>query len=282
MTRFGYSQSFLIISCLLLFSCSNAEIGNLPQPKSTPQQPLTQAKTILPSPDGKWSAYFFDSINFVRDYNLIAANFDDTIIWNVNQKTSGVESEFSPYRWSQDSRYLYFNVYTSLDGYVLYYQGTGLQRLDVRNGEVSEILPNSISDFSLSPRDDKLAYINHTENGIQLILRDMNTNKEKSMPLGQYSNAGSILWSPNQDYLILGATIGDDWSNTSGYVELIEVATLTSKTIANAKIEGWLFDPLVWLNSHTILIRERSGDYFYLDILAEKLSPATSITRFPN
>ena len=270
MARFG---SFLLFTCLLLISCTNLETGYLTQPKPTPQFPITQAKTILPSPDGKWIAYFFDSTSFVRDYQLIATNFDDTIVWNVNQKTSGVESEFSPYRWSKDSKYLYFNIHVSSDGWYSFSQGVGLQRLDVTNGTVSEILPNVSVAFSLSPKEDKLAYINYAENGIQLILRDMNTNKEKSIFLGQYSNAGSIVWSPNQDYLVLATTIENDSSNISGYVKLIEVDKLTSKTIAEN--EDWFFDPLVWLNSHTILIRERGGYYFYLDTANGEVAPAT-------
>lgn len=280
MVRYRHGQSFLIFSCLLLFSCTNFEIGNLPKPKSTPQLPLTQATAILPSPDGKWMAYFFTPPNFVGDYNLIVTDFDDTVIWNINQKTTGTESEFSPYRWSQDSRYLYFNIHAWSSGGVSFSQSVGLQRLDVTNGNISEILPRITVDFSLSPKDDKLAYINYTENGIQLILRDMNTNKEKNVLLGEYSNAGSIVWSPNQDYLVFATIVEKDSPNISGYVELLDVETLTSKTIA--KNEDWFFDPLVWLNSHKILIRERGGDYFYLDIMTEELSPAPSLDRFPN
>src|SRR5688572_3752338 len=106
-----YKQPFLIIFCFLLLSCANLETRNLPQPKSTPQLPLNQAQTILSSSDGNWTAYFFSRDQTV-DYKLSVANFDDTIVWNINQKNdSSSDAWFTPYRWSQNSRYLYFNIY---------------------------------------------------------------------------------------------------------------------------------------------------------------------------
>jgi hypothetical protein len=134
-----YHKYILLVSFLFLLSCSGTGSGSLHQPESTPQVPLTRAETILPSPDGSWTAYFF-GYDF-DSFRLSVAKFDDTVIWNVNQKNGGGEASFTPYRWSQDSRYLYFNIHVTIDGYVPFYQGMGLQRLDVLNGQVSEILP---------------------------------------------------------------------------------------------------------------------------------------------
>src|SRR5688572_21818544 len=112
-------KSFLSILFCLLVSCSHIEKGNLPKTTPVPQLPLNQAATILPSPDGKWIAYFFGLYGHYNepyqsiDYKLSAANFDDTTIWNINQKNLSGESWFIPYRWSQDSRYLYFSISVS-------------------------------------------------------------------------------------------------------------------------------------------------------------------------
>lgn len=292
MKRHGYHKSFLLISFWFLFSCSSTEIGSLPQPKSTPQLPLTQAETILPSPDGSWTAYFFgyDLDNF----RLSVENFDDTVVWNVNQANFGSEASFTPYRWSQDSRYLYFNIHVAIDGYVPFYQGMGLQRLDVQNGKVSEILPSgdpitlssttiydwNLVQFSLSPTDDKLAYINRMDNGVQLVIRDMRTNTESNMFFDQYIDAGSIIWSPKQDYLVLAASGGTNWSNNLGFVELVEVDTLTPRTLAEN--ENRVLDPLTWTNRYTILLKERGGPYFYLETRTEQLSPAPDLITFSN
>jgi hypothetical protein len=289
MRQHSYHKSVLIFSFWLLSSCSNIGIGNLPQPISTLQAPLIQAETILPSPNGNWTAYFFGHDN--ENFKLTVANFDDSIIWNVNQTNVGGES-FTPYRWSQDSRYLYFNVYIEIDGYVPFYQGGGLQRLDVLNGTVSEILSSGyMSDptyhvyrwnfvpFSLSPDDEQLAYINNFDDETQLVIRDMKTGNEKSMFFKGYSNAGSISWSPQQNQLVLAITKGTNWENTLCSIELVEIDSLTSRTLIKDK--DWVFDPVIWLNSHTILMQERGGHYFYLDITTEKLSPASEIMRFP-
>ena len=291
MRRPGYCMSFLIISFWLLLSCSNTETGSSPGTTSTPQLPLHLAEAILPSPDGSWVAYFF-GYDF-ENFRLSAANFDDSIIWNVNQTNFGSEASFTPYRWSQDSRYLYFNIHVAIDGYVPFYQGAGLQRLDVLNGNVSEILPSGdlitldpthyrweFQAFSLSPKDDKLAYTNRMDNGVQLVIRDMKKSTESSIFFDQYIDTGSITWSPAQDYLVLAASRGTNWSNTLGFVELVEIDSLTSRTILENK--DWVFDPVAWTNNHTILLKERGGHYLYLDITTEKLSPAPDLITFSN
>lgn len=292
MSRHCYHNSFLAISFWLLVSCSNIEINSLPQPKSTPQLPLTQAESILPSPDGSWTAYFFGYD--LETFRLSVANFDDSIIWNVSQPNFGSEASFTPYRWSHDSRYLYFNIHVAIDGYVPFYQGMGLQRLDVLNGEVLEILPDgdpitlentTISDwnlvqFSLSPTDDKLAHISRMENGVQLVIRDIKANTESSIFFDQFIDAGSIVWSPKQDYLVLAAARGTNWSDALGFVELVEIDTLTTRTLV--KSEDRFFDPLAWTNNHTILLKERGGPYSYLDTITEKLSLAPDLITFPN
>jgi Tol biopolymer transport system component len=282
-----YHKSFLVVSFWLLVSCSNT--GNLPQQKTTPQLPLTQAHTVLPSPNGNWTAYFFGyDLETIR---LSVTNFDDTVTWNVNQPNFGSEASFTPYRWSQDGRYLYFNIYVAIDGYVPFYQGAGLQRLDVLNGTVSEVLSNGyLSDstyhiyiwnfvtFSLSPDDKLLAYINLLENGMQLVIRDMKTGNEKSTLFEGYSSAGSILWSPQQDQLVLAVTKGTNWSDTLCSIELVELDSLTSRTLVKDKDLDWVYDPVLWNNNHTILLKERGGPYLYLDITTGKLTPAPDLT----
>lgn len=290
MIRHCYPKSFLIISCWLLLSCSNTETGSLPGTAIVPQLPLNLAETILPSPNGEWMAYFW-GYEYVDYFRLSVANFDDTVIWNIKQTNFGSEAWFTPYRWSQDSRYLYFNIRVAIDGYVPFYQGAGLQRLDVLNGKVSEILPSGdlvtldhyrweFPTFSLSPKDDKLAYIKRTDKGVQLVIRDMTTSTESSMSFDQYVDAGSITWSPAQDYLVLAASRGTNWSNTLGFVELVQVDSLTSKTLV--KNEDWVFDPVLWTDNHTILLKERGGNYLYLDILTQELSPAPALRTFLN
>lgn len=288
-----FYKSFLVISLFFLASCSNIETKELPRTISTPQLPLNQAETILPSPDGKWVAYIFGLFGN-KDYKLSVVNFEDTIVWNINQTNFGTESWFIPYRWSQDSRYLYFNIYAAIDGYVPFYQGMGLQRLDVQNGQVSEILPSGypetletrtiynwdLAQFSLSPEDDKLAYINRMENGVQLVIRDMKTNKENSIFFDKYTHAGRILWSPKQDYLVLSASNGTNSSNTLNFFELIELDSMKTTTILRDINQALI--PLTWINHHTILVEEYGGPFYYLDLISKELSPTPPSFRFSN
>lgn len=285
-------KSFLSISFFLLVSCSNIETGNSLKASSTPQLPFNRAETILPSPDGKWTAYFFGLFQSI-DYKLSVANFEDTIVWNINQKHFDGESWFIPYRWSQDSRYLYFNIHVSFSGFVPFYQGAGLQRLDVLDGTVSDVLSSGyISNptyniyrwnfvpFTLSTDDKQLAYINNFDNEIQLVIRDMMTGNEKSLRLKGYSDAGSIIWSPQQDKLVIAVSKGTDWSNALSSIELIYIDSLTTKTLIKDK--DWIFDPIMWTNNHTVLLKERGGPYQYLDITTEKIIPAPDLITVPD
>lgn len=287
MTRLCYKQSFLIISCFILLSCAKLETNNSPQSKPTPQLPLNQAQSILVSPNGNWTAYFFSRDQTV-DYKLSAVNFDNTIIWNINQKNEAYsDAWFTPYRWSQDSRYLYFNIYATIDGNAPFYQGMGLQRLDTRNGQVTEILPSGYSEalgtviiqhwnlaqFSLSPSDNTLAYINKSENGVELIIRDMVTNREENIFFDKYSDAGNILWSPKQDYLLFN-------TDPIGFIELIQLDTLIAKSIPINTNYG--LELLEWLDNHSILVKDYGSGYFYLDILTSELNSVPSLLRFSN
>jgi len=269
-------------------SCSNIENGSLPNTTSTPQLPLNQAQTILPSPNGKWTAHFFPTLGSV--YKLSVSNFDDTITWNVSQSHFDAEAWFTPYRWSQDSRYLYFNIYVAIDGYVPFYQGAGLQRLDILDGTVSEVLSNGyISDptyhiynwnfvpFSLSPDDKQLAYINNFDDESQLVIRDMKTGNEKSLYFKGYSNAGSIVWSSQENQLVLAVTKGTNWSDTLCSIALVKLDSLTTSIIVEDKDLDWVYDPVLWINNHTILLKERGGPYLYLDMTTKKLSPAPDL-----
>ena len=119
------------------------------------------------------------------------------------------------------------------------------------------------------------------ENGVQLVVRDMKTNKENSIFFDKYKIAGRISWSPKQDYLVFAASNENYWSsNTSGFIELVELESLTTKSILRHMDQ--LIIPLMWLNNHTILVKEFGGRYFHLDIMSEELIPAPQSPKFPD
>lgn len=288
-----FYKSFLVISLSFLASCSNLN----QKITSTPQLPINEAGTILPSPDGKWVAYFFGLYgNYNEPYQgtehkLSVANFDDTIVWNVSQENlNGGESWFIPYRWSKDSRYLYFNISFSFSGYAPFYQGAGLQRLDVLTGTVSEVISSGFSpdehiyiwnlvSFTLSPDDKLLAYFTYFDDVNHLVIREMKTGNEKSLPLNEYEDAGSIVWSPQKDKLVFAAINGNT-SDALSYIELVEVGSLTSRTLV--KDRSWILEPIMWTDNHTILLKDRGGAYLFLDTITEELTPSPALIIVPN
>lgn len=238
-----------------------ASLTPLPASTNTPL-PLASAESTLVSPDKNWIAYFFG----LYDAQLAVTNNEKTIVWEVNEGDfEGYEAMFQPYRWSQNSQYLYFNAHLSIDGHVPFSDGMGLRRLDVSNGQVSEILPAhditngrwNIVNFSLSPNDKLLAYIDLIETEPQLIIRDLETGSESKLLLKEYTVAGSILWSPNQDRLVLALAKGTDWENTIFTIMEVNIATFQTTTIIQNHKPG--LDPVEWVTENEIKIQER-GD----------------------
>lgn len=202
------------------------------------------------------------------------------IVWEVNEGNfEGYEATFQPYRWSQDSQYLYFNTHLSIDGYVPFYDGMGLRRLDVSNGQVSEILPTgditngrwNIVNFSLSPNDKLLAYIDWIDNERQLIIRDLETGLESNLLLKGYTAAGSILWSPKQDRLVLALAKGTDWENTLFTVMDVNLDTLETTAIIEDNKLG--LDPVKWVSESEIKIQERgdSQNLIFVNLATKKI-----------
>ena len=262
---------------------STATATALPMATCTPL-PIDLAEASFISPDKKWTAYFFGYYRAQLD----VVNSDKTILWGIYEGNfEGDEAFFVPYRWSFDSKFLYFNTHVSIDGYVPFYDGMGLRRLDVSTGDILEILPSHyVSDgswrravFSLSEKEKKLAYVNNINGEALLVIREMETNNEISLALKGFSDAGSILWSPNQDQLVLGLSKGDNWEDTIFFIGTVDISSLTLSVHVQDSETG--IDPIKWVNNNEILIQERGESTLLLNLKSNDLQIMPTITPFP-
>ena len=64
-----------------------------------------------------------------------------------------------PFHWSNDGRYLFVTNDPAPDGCALFVNGSDLQRVDLSNGEVTQIVEPVGLWLSLSPDETKLAYL---------------------------------------------------------------------------------------------------------------------------
>jgi Tol biopolymer transport system component len=214
---------------------------------------------------------------------------DQTLAWETQAYFGGREASFSPYRWSLDGRTLYFTVNLDAQGYVPFNDGVGLQRLDLRTGEVEEILPAgdfsrsgccpNWSAFSLSPDGRRLAYITTNGRKLLLVLRNTATGGESRLWLAGYSSAGSMAWSPNGDWLAFAMASGNQWEDTLFTLTRVRVNDLTQRVLL--RDDPRFLDPVEWAGPNEIVVKERLGGYYLLNVLTQEIASAPPPTPAP-
>ena len=152
-------------------------------PAPTRAEYVPEPDFFEPSPDGQWVA---NSFGYYPPIKLQVARADGSVAWVVESDGEGwSEVILRPAHWSIDGRYLYFTLAPFVDGFVLYMDGSGLQRLDLENGQVTEVLAGEggLQSFSISPDSAQLAYTRSKEGFEWLILRDLATGEERQWKL---------------------------------------------------------------------------------------------------
>lgn len=248
--------------------------------------PIDTFEPTLISPDGKWTAYFAEFYNT----HIRVTNADETVFWEISEpELDGREVALKPFRWSHDNHYLYFTLWFSVDGYLpFFYNGAGIKRLDVTTGKISEILPReSFSDgpmkltaFAISPDDKQLAYITFVDEQLRLIIRNLTTHRERRLWLKGYLSAGNILWSSNQNQLVLALVTGDDWDSKRIGLAQVNVNGLSYTMLIQD--EERVLIPVAWIADNEMLLRERGGDVFFLfDLNTKQIQNGPTVTPFP-
>ena len=125
--------------------------------------------------------------------------------WNSEEHSS--ETGLKPIRWSTGEEYLYFSLYSRGDGPRGYFQsGESLQRLDLRTGNVSQVLsaspvPGHFYTFDFSPTGRQLAYT-ISKSPYTIYLVDMVFGDEMTISVeGDWSILGRFNWSPDGQWL---------------------------------------------------------------------------------
>ena len=239
------------------------------------------------SPSGQWSAFgvLSDPVtmdNGSEQYFTGIAVTDGTV-------TNRLAGEWRPYglgltlyqayRWSFNSRYLYYTNGVLPDGCAIFINGIDLYRYNLRSGETTKMLGPNVGYYpaeyiSLSPDETKLAYIYRKDDVLWIAKRLVNTDIEIKEPLigtGQNTQAGNILWSPDEYALVL--TIANqpctpDWTQTTLWVDTRrlgqELLIIDDTTFLS---------PTTWIDDSTIEVVNGDNEYFDLDIFPPYLNP---------
>jgi hypothetical protein len=209
------------------------------------------------SPDGQWVA----NACVDNDGNPYArvVRYGTSEEWVIPVALpDGVDGYIFPIHWSNDGRALYLTPHVTG-------QANGLLKLDLDSGAVTEILPFDVQaqgmySFSFSPDDNSLAYVYNAEPPLKLNILEMATNDLMEIPLDEtIANADTIVWSDDETELIFTGKIDKDfvlvWLNLADRSEKIFAAP--EKSVIEADH---------WVDSVTVLVKNRAGDYWLLDL----------------
>jgi hypothetical protein len=195
------------------------------------------------SPDGKWNVD--RTIAFPKSESTLGKHFIQLIIqsidgltrWTVIEKWEETSLGYTipePIGWSQDNKNFYFTNRPVVEGCNAISPNSGdLKRVDIKTGDVTEVLPNTTSWMSLSRDHSKLAYIR--ENCLHI--RNLNSGEEKiiSIDPGAAFEAGYIVWAPNNEMIALTLAIHPCTGNYPGtgiYSKTTSIITIDTSTMA--------------------------------------------------
>jgi hypothetical protein len=252
-------------------SAATQELTGAPSPNAsavttpTPAELVREPDFFERSPDGRWTASSFDYYPPIR---MQVGRADGSAAWQVESDGEGwPEVILRPVHWSIDGRYLYFTLAPFVDGFVLYVSGSGLERLDLSDGRVAEVLAGKrqLQSFSVSPDSSRLAYIRSDEVTEWLVVRDLGDETELEWGLAdQPVQAGKITWSPDASELVLLVTQGFSMEEALTDLMLVNLPTHAQKTVLRGDPRSFYL--IRWLDGRTLYLEDRTVTGWSLDL----------------
>ena len=241
------------------------------------------------SPDGKWVAVGLvafpkENIGGQSAYvRLLIFNTDGKTHWTIIDKWQDINLGFpipTPFKWSQDGKHFYFTHRVTPDGCSAFPFLTDLQQVNLENGSVDNLLPNSAVTLALSPDDSQVAYFYGGERG--LVVRDLITGEERATKIdpGRDFNVGNILWSPKGDAVALTLAInpctGEYGLSKTVWAESTTILWIDAKTFQQRVLVSedprW-FVTYEWTEPEKITITDgQENSVWHLDVNTREIS----------
>lgn len=179
-----------------------------------------------------------------------------------------------PLHWSPDGHYLYFTNAPVPDGCGLFVNASDLQRLDLANGEVQEVLPaNTTWSLAIAPDGKTVAYSKADE----VFLLDLNTGDLKSQKVADGESnrqLGNFVWSPNSQQLVFTIAYAPcqppAWSHS---ILSMDAQSLSTTTLLEP--DQRRFTITEWTEATQLLLADAEKQPWVLDITSGALSQDT-------
>jgi len=248
-------------------------------PMSTPDLVGMQTESwSSTAPDGQWVAeglVAFPAAGEDQYYTeLRVKKVEESVEWTPVAGWSNFGLGYTtprPMHWSPDGRYLYFTNAPVPDGCALFTNASDLQRLDLSDGSVSELLsPNLTNALAFAPDGSTVALSRKSE----LYLLDPATANYAAFSVQTLETGaqwGSIVWSPDSQKVAFTIAYAPcqppAWSQS---IVVMDIATLTMTTVLEK--EPRRLTSSAWLDAGQILLTDYEGKQWVLDLTTGEVS----------
>jgi hypothetical protein len=224
---------------------------------------------FLPSPDGSriaWSNQVSQDANNLH-IQLVVANVDGSNRKVLLDENRSIPTRPVPVRWSNDGRSLYYsNIPYGIGGYILFFGGSDLIKVDVATGKVLQNLLGSgcLCAAAVSPDETRVAYIQRPESDqLNIMLKDVNGGNpvKANLPVG-HGQAGAIVWAPDSQSFLVTAARGEP-DNEAYTVILFHAADLSSKVLIPD--DARLLEAALWPAAGVVWLNDKDNNAWRMD-----------------
>jgi len=247
------------------------------------QPAFSELKSIFPgmcessikiSPDQNWLAQdcLYDSLHVIKRGGSTTRKVAYEEIFGDSEYYPQIAGGISPEHWANDSQSLYFSVsYCCWDPpYILLSQTETLYKMDIRNGSY-KLLREGLFDFSFSPTEKRVTFIEELDSPLIVEIHDMETGKINKVKLNvdnTYNQAKVDAWSSDGLKFIVKAVSGINYSTKVSHNDIfslimIDVSNLSQKLILKdlptpyLEVTEWTEDDVLILKTGSELTTEQ-------------------------
>lgn len=168
------------------------------------------------APDGKWAAELISEPNQTEQIRIVNTSGYEKYYQYDPALFGQTEIKVFPRYWTKNGKYFFANILPSTynSQKTPFVNSVGLQRISIENGKLDYVfigIQGESFAYNLSEEHGKIAYIRQGDFPLKLTIKDTFSLKEEAVTLSmsnnniQYTDAGTIVWSPDGSFLFVAA-----------------------------------------------------------------------------
>ena len=199
---------------------------------------------------------------------MVVARTDSSKTFTVIDRWSNFGLGYTipqPFRWSQDEHYFYFKNLPVPDGCSVLLNASDLQRVDLRTGQIKEVMQPVHTWILLAPNDKTVAAVNH---GVLLLgdIAEPDTRRTDFALTSNTESIGAIQWSTDSKQFVL-AQLFDVCTQTpfGSKSSIVWVDATSGQARVLIKEDARRFVAERWRSLHEVLLRDKDFQRWILN-----------------